>query len=88
VRASGYYVIAVIVPMLFVTLTSFLVYFIGAAFVSGRANILLVCLIAFVGTQFAVKGNLPAGLLRHRRRPLGKVDARAFAITAGVLLLA
>lgn len=59
VRASGYYVMAVIVPMLFVTLMSFLIYFIDPAFVFGRANILLGCLMAFVGTQFAVKSNLP-----------------------------
>jgi hypothetical protein len=59
VRASGYYVMAVIVPMLFVTLMSFLIYFIDPSFVFGRANILLGCLMAFVGTQFAVKSNLP-----------------------------
>ena len=59
VRASGYYVIAVIVPMLFVTLMSFIVYFIDPAFVFGRANILLGCLIAFVTTQFVVKSSLP-----------------------------
>jgi hypothetical protein len=59
VRASGYYVMAVIVPMLFVTLMSFLIYFIDPGFVFGRANILLGCLMAFVGTQFAVKSNLP-----------------------------
>jgi hypothetical protein len=59
VRACGYYVSAVIVPMLFVTLTSFLIYFIDPGFVFGRANILLGCLVAFVGTQFAVKSSLP-----------------------------
>jgi hypothetical protein len=59
VRASGYYVIAVIVPMLFVTLVSFLIYFIEPNFVFGRTNILLGCLVAFVATQFAVKSNLP-----------------------------
>jgi hypothetical protein len=59
VRASGYYVIVVIVPMLFVTLLSFLIYFIDTRSVFGRANILLGCLVAFVATQFAVKSSLP-----------------------------
>lgn len=59
VRSPGFYVISVIVPMLFVTLASFLIYFIDPTFVFGRANILLGCLVAFVATQFAVKSNLP-----------------------------
>ncbi len=59
VRASGYYVLVVIVPMLFVTLMSFLIYLIDSASVFGRANILLGCLVAFVATQFAVKSSLP-----------------------------
>ena len=59
VRASGYYLMTVIVPMLFVTLASFLIYFIDPTFVFGRANILLGCLVAFVATQFAVKSSLP-----------------------------